>query len=251
MIEKTDTQRLIEYLDCPCEAFASMADDDPILEALSKASVEGKRVGYVPVLVKADETLLECLMMNVEEAGGDCSAQAVRDYRNKQMESPLPDGGEVLQHRLREYQDEELDWEKEAIGDINGGEPNDRLASYWNYETERTNELVLAKIPVAHPWEIFAWLPMGGWNDCPDTRELMAVSKYWYETMGAVPVALTHDELEFAVQEPVSGTERARTLAVEQYAFCPDRVDQCEESGRIGSLAHSLTMSNIWYFWWD
>ena len=28
--------------------------------------------------------------------------------------------------------------------------------------------LVLAEIPVSRPWEIFAWLPFGGWNECPD-----------------------------------------------------------------------------------
>ena len=28
------------------------------------------------------------------------------------------------------------------------------------------------------PWEIFAYLPFGNWNECPDTPELMAVAKY-------------------------------------------------------------------------
>ena len=60
-----------------------------------------------------------------------------------------------------------------------------------------TYPLILAKIPVKHPWEIFAWLPFGGWNECPDTPELMAAAKYWFERHGAVPAAMSHDELEF------------------------------------------------------
>ena len=50
-----------------------------------------------------------------------------------------------------------------------------------------TCPLILAKIPVKSPWEIFAYLPFGNWNECPDTPELMAVAKYWFEQHGAVP----------------------------------------------------------------
>ena len=35
-------------------------------------------------------------------------------------------------------------------------------------------------IPVKNPWEIFAYLPFGNWNECPDTPDLMAVAKYWF-----------------------------------------------------------------------
>ena len=60
-----------------------------------------------------------------------------------------------------------------------------------------TYPLILAKIPVKNPWEIFAYLPFGNWNDCPNTPELMAAAKYWFEQYGAVPAAMSHDELEF------------------------------------------------------
>ena len=67
-----------------------------------------------------------------------------------------------------------------------------------------TYPLILAKIPVKNPWEIFAYLPFGGWNECPNTPELMAVTKYWFEKYGAVPAAMSHDELEFLLPTPVS-----------------------------------------------
>ncbi len=110
-----------------------------------------------------------------------------------------------------------------------------------------TAPVILACIPVENPWEIYAYLPFGGWNECPDTLELMAVSKYWYETYGAVPAALSHDQLEFYTQETVE-REAAKDLALEQYAFCPDRVDQCGEDCSIGELADCLSKSTIWYF---
>ena len=142
-----------------------------------------------------------------------------------------------------------MDWD-ELVGEVAGGEAVDRLVSYWNYETSMTVPLILAKIPVKNPWEIFAYLPFGGWNECPDTPELMAVAKYWYEEYGAIPAALTHDVVEFTLPEPVK-SDKALPLAVEQYGFCPDIVDQGGEDMTIGKLADTLSKSSIWYFWWD
>ena len=58
---------IMEYLDCECTYFPSMADDDPIMSAYSYAQRLGVREGFVPVLIQADdETLLECLVMNAD-----------------------------------------------------------------------------------------------------------------------------------------------------------------------------------------
>lgn len=76
-----------------------------------------------------------------------------------------------------------------------------------------------------NPWEVFAYLPFGGWNECPDTAELMAIARYWLEQHGAVPAVITHDVLECALPAPVP-EDQAMELAMEQYAFCPDAVDQ-------------------------
>ena len=122
------------------------------------------------------------------------------------------------------------------------------LYGYWDDDTEMTYPLILAKIPVKNPWEIFAYLPFGNWNDCPDTPELMAAAKYWFQQHGAIPAAMSHDELEFELPTPIS-KERAMEVAVEQYGFCPD-LDQ-NEDGSIGSLADVLWQSTVWYFWWD
>ena len=250
-------QAIMEYLDCECTYFPSMADDDPIMSAYSYAQRLGVREGFVPVLIQADdETLLECLVMNADpEHDADCyefDLKTVEEYRKKMLSAPVKDGKAVLEEltgqRKEEAEDDDLDWEEEVLGEMEGGYDNDRFSCYWDSDSHMTYPLILAKIPVKNPWEIFAYLPFGNWNECPDTPDLMAVAKYWFEQHGAIPAAMSHDELEFELPTPIS-KERAMEVAVEQYGFCPD-LDQ-NEDGSIGSLADVLWQSTVWYFWWD
>ena len=248
---------IMEYLDCECTYFPSMADDDPIMSAYSYARRLGVREGFVPVLIQADdETLLECLVMNADSEHDadfyEFDLKTVTEYRKKVLSAPIKDGKAILEEltgqRKEEAEDDDLDWDEEVLGEMEGGEPNDRFANYWNDDTGMTYPLILAKIPVKNPWEIFTYLPFGNWNECPDTPDLMAVAKYWFEQHGAIPAAMSHDELEFELPTPIS-KERAMEVAVEQYGFCPD-LDQ-NEDGSIGSLADVLWQSTVWYFWWD
>ena len=250
-------QAIMEYLDCECTYFPSMKDDDPIMAAYGYAKRDSAQEGFVPVLIKADdETLLECLVMNADPENDadiyEFDLKTVTEYRKKMLSAPIKDGKAVLEEltgqRKEEAEDDDMDWEEEILGEMEGGEPNDRFSSYWDDDTEMTYPLILAKIPVKNPWEIFAYLPFGNWNDCPDTPDLMAAAKYWFEQYGAVPAAMSHDELEFLLPAPVP-KEKAMDVAVELYGFCPD-LDQ-NEDGSIGSLADALWQSTVWYFWWD
>ena len=250
-------QAIMEYLDCECTYFPSMKDDDPIMAAYGYAKRDSAQEGFVPVLINADdETLLECLVMNADPKNDadiyEFDLKAVTEYRKKMLSAPVKDGKAVLEEligqRKEEAEDDDMDWDEEILGEMEGGEPNDRFSSYWDDDTEMTYPLILAKIPVKNPWEIFAYLPFGNWNDCPDTPELMAAAKYWFEQYGAVPAAMSHDELEFLLPAP-GPKEKAMDVAVELYGFCPD-LDQ-NEDGSIGSLADALWQSTVWYFWWD
>lgn len=249
-------EALMAYLDCECTYFPSMADDDPIMCAYEYAGKNAAHEGFVPMLIAVDETLWECLMLNSDPAheGDDDHAfdpDAVAAYRQSQLAAPLPDGRMVLEdgmaERRAEAEDDSKDWDTEVVGSMEGGFNNHRFSGYWNSETDMTHPVILARIPVRHPWEVFAHLPFGNWNDCPDTPQLMAVARYWFEKFGAVPAVMTHDELDFALPKPI-GRELAVQTALEQYAFCPD-MDQNHES--VGALADTLRQSKIWYFWWD
>ena len=252
-------EALMEYLDCECTYFPSMKDDDPIMSEYSYAKRESVKEGFVPVLIKADdETLLECLVMNADPENDadfyEFDLNTVTEYRKKILSDPVKDGKAVLEEltdqRKEEAEDDDMDWDEEVLGEMEGGDENDRFSSYWDDDTEMTYPLILAKIPVKNPWEIFAYLPFGNWNDCPDTPNLMAAAKYWFEQYGAVPAAMSHDELEFLLPAPVH-KEKAMDAAVELYGFCPDVIDQGPEDATVGALADVLRQSTVWYLWWD
>ena len=124
------------------------------------------------------------------------------------------------------------------------------FTSYWDERTGRTDYILLAEIPVKEPWQAMAWLPMGGWNNCPTPFAMMMTARRWYEEYGAWPAAVSHDILEFAVEQPVP-RERCLELAAEQGIFCPERVLTCGEVASLGRLAGDLMRSNIWFFIWD
>ena len=252
-------EALMEYLDCECTYFPSMKDDDPIMSAYSYVKRESVKEGFVPVLIKADdETLLECLVMNADPKNDadiyEFDLKTVTEYRKKMLSTSVKDGKAVLEEltgqRKEEAEDDDMDWEEEVLGEMEGGYENNRISCYWDSDTDMTHPLILAKIPVKNPWEIFAYLPFGNWNDCPDTPELMAAAKYWFEQYGAVPAAMSHDELEFLLPVPVH-KEKAMEVAAEQYGFCPDIVDQAQDDPTVGNLADVLRQSTVWYFWWD
>ena len=253
-------EAMMEYLDCECTYFPSMTDDDPIMSAYNYAKMESVKEGFVPVLIKADDEILwECLIMNSDpDSDGEddytFDPDKVAEYRKKMLSAPVENSKAVLEEmigqRKEEAEDDDMDWDEEILGEMEGGYDNRRFSSYWNSDNNMTYPLILAKIPVKNPWEIFAYLPFGGWNECSDTPELMAVAKYWFEQHGAVPAAMSHDELEFLLPAPVP-EEKAMDAAVELYGFCPDVIDQGPEDATVGALADVLRQSTVWYFWWD
>ncbi len=81
------------------------------------------------------------------------------------------------------------------------------------------------------------------------SEEILWIAKYWYETRGAIPAVMTRDTLEFSAA-PIKDETSAMDLALEQYVFCGDIVDQGFDT-TIGRLAGQLMQSSAWYFWWD
>lgn len=65
-----------------------------------------------------------------------------------------------------------------------------------------------------------------------------------------MPVTISHDVMEMQVPEPVAGTDSMQA-AREHFAFTPDRVFQCTETGCLAEVAACIVASKIWYFWWD
>lgn len=248
---------MAEYLGCRCAWFAPGEDDAPLLDAYCRAREEGARAGFVPVLAKVERTLWQTLVWNAcrtlpDEGCLEFDPRRVEAYRRAALAAPLRDGRALLDERIGRRRANALargeDWKRDVLGGMAGGQASDSSEVLRDPFTAKTCPVLLAQVPTTRPWEVFAWLPFGGWNSCPDVPELMAVAKYWYERYGAVPAVITRDALEFDLPAPVPATD-AMEAALEHYAFCFD-VDRGSE-WRVGALADSLRRSTVWHFWWD
>ncbi len=243
--------KLIEYLDCPCEVFAPLKKDGEPLQAYQKASQDAA-AAYVPLLIVPDEILLEHISLDFEGGGrpafDPAEAAGLRSERLREAEKI--DAQAFLEGRLLDLLGRNP--KNSEPGPIEGDNILAHFSSHWDYENNRTRELILAKIPAAGPWELAAWLPMGGFNDCPPPEIQAAVMKRWFEKYGARPALVTCDAWEFRLPKPLADMDEALKLAYEHYAFCPDRVDQYgRDEYRVGNLADSLMKSALWYFSWE
>ena len=249
---KESTKEIIARVQCPYQVFAEGTLPAVVNKAYEKARERGWQEGFVPILVQSDDTLAEWLGILDDES---YSIDTIRKQERQ-------DAAEILQQRYGDYmeiyEDEMGDretWEEERdrefMGEMEGGELLDTLTSFVSFSGNGIEETILFEIPAENPWEVIAWMPMGGWNECPDASEMMEICRYWYEKYGAVPAAFSHDTLEFVLDRAAGDEKTSWEIAKEHYAFCPDRVDQGTESGTLGEVADSIRLSTVWYFWCD
>ncbi len=235
---------MIEQLNYPYRIFSNQMTYEEVMKEYEAAFERGKKEGFVPVLVPEDETLDEFFGILQDED----------NYSVKEtLKKVLDNGKEILNKRFEEYtepyEDEPFDME-EFVGEVTSGEAITHFSSLSNYSDGSMLETVLFEVPTKNPWEVVAYVPFGGWNDCPDVEDMTAICKYWYLKYGAVPVIITHDTLEMRLTSQVIEREVV-DVAKEHYAFCNDRVDQCTSTGTLGEVADCIRQSKIWYFWWD
>lgn len=141
------------------------------------------------------------------------------------------------------YQTDEGDWPDEFAGEMG-------IITHLDVVSRKPHkEVVIGLFKLASPWESFAQINWGGWNDCPFPQEHCAVHRYWASKYGAEVVSITGDVVQCTVARPPTDREAALRLAREQYIYCYDIVDQGTET--IAALAAGLVNSKYWYFWWD
>ena len=197
---------------------------------------EGKEKGYTPVFLTVDEYLLKTFEISMKDENTD----NMIDIFNKNLEkakniNPI----ELFNKFIEQSMDKYFTEDDYKFDDSNKN--NLKFLTIFNNEGNLKDNVILVKVPTTKPYEILAYFGMGS--------EGIATVKYWYEKYGAVPAAITYDEIEFYVERPVQTLEEAKKLAVEHYAFCYDLVDQC--CGTFEALADGLYKNIQWYFWWD
>lgn len=227
---------LIENVGCPYTFYPADCGVESVVSGYAAALERGEREGFIPVIVAVDDILADQLGIMKDDG------YSVADVLAREAAG----GEELLRERYAEYFGDAAS--DDAVFAEFSGKP-ELITGLYCLNDEKCAVLIF-ELPTRKPWEAAAYIPFGGWNDCPSPDEMTAILKYWYEKYGAVPVAITHDTLEMSVPKPV-GAEAAAELAREHCAFTPDRVWQCTGSGTFGEVAASLAVSPIWFFWWD
>lgn len=178
----------------------------------------------------------------------------------------------IIDHALqldvqRWFQEEGIASALDPVREVNhGGGPFPPLA-FRIHEQRRfpftipTSSAPIALVPVNAPWQLPAYLQIGGmdtWRHAVGGIEgayamephvHVAILKYWHERWGAEVVAATAGDLELKVLRPPTTPEAALELAKEQYMYCGDLVDQ--NTRTVSALAKLLLGSHMWWFWWD
>lgn len=239
---KESTRQTAERFQCKYTVFEKGSDPELLEKAYHTAFDAGKKGGFFPAIVLLEDNVAEWLDY-VEQEHFD---------RDGLIAGCKDDGKKILDERFEGYmEDFEIDDLEEFIGSETEGESVSHFVSYISFRGNRLEEdALLLEIPVKNPWEIIAYLPMGGWNDCPAPEEMISVCKYWYEKYQAVPAAFTSDVLEFYAPARLNGADSLEA-AKEHYAFCTDRVEQGTRTYKVSELAAGLEGSDVWYFWWD
>lgn len=229
------------------EAMDQTRDERWILNRYLDLLADFKKGGKFPILVSLDDILLEKFVIDLEDQGLEANPAGFRQLVARYLDR----AGEVDLDQVFPPQDKadivaEMDFESLEKPD-EGYELE--LMSISDYNGHLKDKLLIVKLDIKNPYEAFAYLPMGGFNDCPCPEVMVAASKYWYEKFGALPCALSYDEVEYYVEERFTDISRIKDLTAEHYIYDVDIVDQ--GLGTLEALATCFYDNNQWYFWWD
>ena len=246
----------------------------------------GRAEGFVPFFLNLNDTVLESMVIAVSlehdiiddvetltpEQVSAYTRAVLQRYRTARGGASAEEyGSAAIAQQLHRVTDDGEDANADGPDEFNLNELVDKFMSsnflpdeepeddapvlsallcYELLDEEEKGEMLLLQIPTDDPADIPAYLPFGGWNDCPDAETQLAFTHYWREKYGAIPAALGNaDCLEFLVERPVTDPIEAKNLAVEQFAFCSDLPFQVFED--FEQLTEFIHQSRQWYFWWD
>lgn len=244
-------KKLQELLNCELISIDSETSLEMLMENYLSLLKQGKVEGFVPVIVTADDIFIEKLELDLEDEDLPFSSEGMKIYREKILaEASGMYGQNIYEEEKKEMKDaidrDQIEWEVPEDEEL-------LFTSCVDFDGDDAYDIkenvVIVKLPTDKPYEVFAWLPMGGFNDCPLPAKMVAVAKYWYEKHGAEPSAITYDTAEFYLPKPTDDKETVMELAIEQYVFDTDIVEQ--GVGDVESLIETLYLNKQWYFWWD
>ena len=200
----------------------------------------------VPIIILPSNALYDSLNENLNDGEEEISRKRIDKNIKKTLKAKRMKIEKLFKKWQDEYDPEDLTFDREC--DEVDLEPQINMSSFWDFDNNCSKELIIVKPKLEYVWQVFAYIPFGGWNSCPNAVDMMTVAKYWFEEYRAVPAVIGSDTLEILASQQESFADSAR-LALEQYLFCADIVDQ--GLGSIKNLATQLKDSTVWAFWWD
>ncbi len=276
IVPSNNAQKIMNFLGCRCEYFPQSATNTALINEYGAARKQWRNgADFFPVIIVVGDTLAEWLTEIISEEKTPqqlreeiLSKASLRDKllitEGKTREQILEqarinaceDGKQLIQKLIETRREEMLfeegmDFEDFSEADVLRESCEShavrKFIGFRDYQKNCVMETILAYIPTRKPFEVFAWVPFGGWNECPPAEDMVKIARYWYFKYNAHPAVISHDTLEFLCA-PLD-MKNAMEAAVEHYAVCPDNVDQ--GIGTVAALADSLTKSTVWWFWWD
>ena len=232
---------IVAFLGCDYEHFANTMGD--IIYARYEAlAAQGRKEGFTPLIILPDEILAEIFdfeFLDTVFGTGKTPASFAAWREQAIAQAAQMDAKVLLDGRLPSWM---------RTGSFGFAQPQTKLMVQRTVRPEE--EALLVKIPTRNPWELAVWIPMGGFNECPDPMEQAAIFRYWYEQYGAVPALLMgHDLWELQLTRPPQSDADCEALAKEHYNFCPDISPPLGTTVR--EIASHLRGATVWQFWWD
>ena len=226
-----------DFFRCEC-SIINRSEKGGLLSAYMAARKAGIKEGFIPIVIS------ESYFRHLVEDLYSLSREELTEMRKSAMARfALIDSNVVIGEFLAGHEADEYVADGMYDGCDCGYEEVPDLMQADDY----SKEFILLHLPVSKPEDIFAWIPFGGFNECPDIDDQAAFAKCWNEKFGAYPAAITEDTLEYVVDK-LPTEEESRQLALQQYAFSPDIVEQ---GISLSCLTEYLRKNKVWFFWWD
>ncbi|MDE7399465.1 MAG: DUF4253 domain-containing protein [Oscillospiraceae bacterium] len=250
---KIKEEKSMELYGCTAFQLDENLSENDVTELFLEESRRGKTEGYSPVILALDRRVKEMIESNISRVG------TPEEFR-KQILTDTEDGKEIMENRFAEMKAEY--GEDDDFGAFK--EDDETLDLYIKTKSSLANQRLwsvkqitdtmldgesayLVRVPTSEPWEIPAWLPFGGWNECPSADEMVKVCRCWYENYGATPAIIMGDMILLRLDKPISDRQTAREISHQHAAFCGEFL---WTTGLDAQTADIMT-SNIWVFWWD
>ncbi|MCC0702433.1 DUF4253 domain-containing protein [Clostridioides sp. ES-S-0049-02] len=223
-----------------CVPVNNEIDIDNLLETMIE---DGKEKGYTPIIIIDEKVGL--LKENIDIVNKEHGS--LENYKEHCLKKYNEiDVNEFFKCRKSEISEvvKELIESEDIFCDYKSFNPITNIDIF-----QENNKVYIAKVPTTKPYEVFAYIPIGGFNDCPSDEEHIAVAKYWYENYGAYPIAIGCDTVQYFSKNIPSDNKMFNNLCIELILYCEDIIVQGYETLR--ALKEVIQDSTIWLFWWD